>query len=770
MIYDLIYDEDGNVVDAWIMQSGHGSGKSYVKTKIPTSFKIGNSISFGSANHYLYHNNKQNEIFEGGVIEGSLNVNKLSQVSVWKDFETNIRDEYSVLRFIQYDENGNIILHYDGEKYSDINHNNEIIDFSNKTKARLKYSKLYIEKTVDLHADDIVETNDELTYKIIIKNNSGKNYTDDIIVTENISDYVTYKDYEVSKNNISFNEDLNNKKIEWNIGKLNSGEEIVIQYTVVVKNNNYGEIIESTGTVADIPSSIVKNKIGGNLIEDESSIINQIYKELKNQYNGKELINEIYKQSMGINLNFDNFNITNLIKNTKLSSTSSTTIYLNENNNFYNQVLNKYWSSLSVTSHNYEEHNIMGYDLKAWRGYELENRRADTIYSENFKTGDILIYQNENDVIYNYSNNTFTTTPITYENGEYAYIYIEGEGFVGVNLGNDGISGTDDDRNEFTQQYYKDRGLSVSSNTNETNKDVLEFYNYQTLFGKDYYVILRPSLAMPESIQLNVPTLELCVGDTYKLETTIYPETSTLGTDLTWTSNDKNVAVVDENGIVKAVGAGSCIITVKSQNGKMATCEIIVNYKTEQLAIKELADAYYNREINGQYCSVRRSYIDAPEEGTVQNTIYSVCSNFTFTTYYQAFGIKIPSMTNRLITYAHTYYDPSNITTNDVVEYWMRTKDENDNNIYVDNQGNVKNINLSSNVGRKAYVEKLLNDCKLQVGDVICYRTPKEGHALLVYEIIYDENANPVDAKIRESTSSYEKLSTKITYKRIKLC
>ena len=33
---------------------------------------------------------------------------------------------------------------------------------------------------------------------------------------------------------------------------------------------------------------------------------------------------------------------------------------------------------------------------------------------------------------------------ITYENGEYAYIFIEGKGFVGVNLGNDKNNTIDD--------------------------------------------------------------------------------------------------------------------------------------------------------------------------------------------------------------------------------------------------------------------------------------------------------------------------------------
>ena len=63
-------------------------------------------------------------------------------------------------------------------------------------------------------------------------------------------------------------------------------------------------------------------------------------------------------------------------------------------------------------------------------------------------------------------------------------------------MGGDGIAGTKDDRNEFNASYYSTNGLSVDSNTSETDENILEFANYQSLYGKDYYVILRPSLSI----------------------------------------------------------------------------------------------------------------------------------------------------------------------------------------------------------------------------------------------------------------------------------
>ena len=74
---------------------------------------------------------------------------------------------------------------------------------------------------------------------------------------------------------------------------------------------------------------------------------------MKNKYNGKKLINEIYLKSFDKNIKFDEFDITKLILNTELNSTATSTIYLNINNSFYGAVLNKYWSTLAKTKYLY---------------------------------------------------------------------------------------------------------------------------------------------------------------------------------------------------------------------------------------------------------------------------------------------------------------------------------------------------------------------------------------------------------------------------------
>ena len=63
-----------------------------------------------------------------------------------------------------------------------------------------------------------------------------------------------------------------------------------------------------------------------------------------------------------------------------------------------------------------------------------------------------------------------------------------------------------------------------STNNITAEKNLLEYFNIQTLFGKDYYVILRPSLIFKSISEINpVPTTVLQIPTTQinKIPTTI---------------------------------------------------------------------------------------------------------------------------------------------------------------------------------------------------------------------------------------------------------
>ena len=97
MLYDLIKDENENVIDAYFIESTHGKNKGYyVTTKIDVN-----------SNHYLYHN------------DGSLKITDLKSETSWcrligenggkcsnPNYNSNYRvdrNEYSILRFVSDD-------------------------------------------------------------------------------------------------------------------------------------------------------------------------------------------------------------------------------------------------------------------------------------------------------------------------------------------------------------------------------------------------------------------------------------------------------------------------------------------------------------------------------------------------------------------------------------------------------------------------------------------------------------------------------------------
>lgn len=79
------------------------------------------------------------------------------------------------------------------------------------------------------------------------------------------------------------------------------------------------------------------------------------------------------------------------------------------------------------------------------------------------------------------------------------------------------------------------------------------------------------------SVTLNQTSTALVVGDTKQLTATVEPANADDSTVI-WRSGDANVATVDQNGNVTAVGVGSTTITATA-GGKSATCRITVTAK-----------------------------------------------------------------------------------------------------------------------------------------------------------------------------------------------
>ena len=99
-----------------------------------------------------------------------------------------------------------------------------------------------------------------------------------------------------------------------------------------------------------------------------------------------------------------------------------------------------------------------------------------------------------------------------------------------------------------------------------TAEDGITTKTYNITFNRRVYV---------SEVSLNKETAELQKGETLTLTASVLPEIATCQ-DLTWNSSNENVATVDENGLVTAVGTGTAIITAASEDGPYAECEITV--------------------------------------------------------------------------------------------------------------------------------------------------------------------------------------------------
>lgn len=84
-------------------------------------------------------------------------------------------------------------------------------------------------------------------------------------------------------------------------------------------------------------------------------------------------------------------------------------------------------------------------------------------------------------------------------------------------------------------------------------------------------------LVVPLSqIQLSSSVLNMKVGESLPLTVSLYPSNTT-ETDVTWDSVNSSVAIVDHNGLVTALKAGTAIVRVTGiPSGKKAECTVIV--------------------------------------------------------------------------------------------------------------------------------------------------------------------------------------------------
>ena len=84
------------------------------------------------------------------------------------------------------------------------------------------------------------------------------------------------------------------------------------------------------------------------------------------------------------------------------------------------------------------------------------------------------------------------------------------------------------------------------------------------------------SLSHASSVMVQPSDVSLPIGNNYQLNAIVLPDNAVDKT-VTWSSNDTNVATVDNNGIITGIGAGETIVTVTTKDGGCtASCGVTV--------------------------------------------------------------------------------------------------------------------------------------------------------------------------------------------------
>lgn len=120
-------------------------------------------------------------------------------------------------------------------------------------------------------------------------------------------------------------------------------------------------------------------------------------------------------------------------------------------------------------------------------------------------------------------------------------------------------------------KVYKD-GKEIKTTVEENRLG--DVYIFQTETGADYE--LKPSGKLPEKIVLDRNNVTLQLGESVKLNAS-----TNTGSIVTWSSDNNEVATVEQDGTVKAVSTGKATIKAAAYDNLFAVCEVNVTSTIE---------------------------------------------------------------------------------------------------------------------------------------------------------------------------------------------
>ena len=153
-----------------------------------------------------------------------------------------------------------------------------------------------------------------------------------------------------------------------------------------------------------------------------------------------------------------------------------------------------------------------------------------------------------------------------------------------------------------------------------------------------------------------IPITEVCLdkssatlpeGETTALTATVLPENTTDSKNVSWSSSNSEVAIVDANGTVTAKSAGTAIITATSENGKSASCTITVNKKDTYTGL---------RDVDGQLKYFNNGNID---------TTYTGFADYECNRYYVSNGVVDTTYTSLILDNGNWVYVENGKVNND---------------------------------------------------------------------------------------------------------
>lgn len=138
----------------------------------------------------------------------------------------------------------------------------------------------------------------------------------------------------------------------------------------------------------------------------------------------------------------------------------------------------------------------------------------------------------------------------------------------------------------FKKDGYTFKGWYLGNNKFDFNTKITKDIVLVARWEKNAVTPPQPTTVNPTGVSLNKTILKLGRGTSETLIATLTPSNATK--TLTWSSSNTSVVTV-VNGKVTAVGKGNATITVKTVNGKTATCNVEVDVPLTGLSITKIS-------------------------------------------------------------------------------------------------------------------------------------------------------------------------------------